>query len=48
MSEVLRGESAAKPFLQLLWRIDQLAFALYAFHTSLGGQPLFGRASLED
>jgi serine/threonine-protein kinase len=25
-----------------------LAFALYAFHTSLGGQPLFGRASLED
>ncbi len=24
------------------------AFALYAFHTSLGGQPLFGRASLED
>jgi len=25
-----------------------LAFALYAFHTSLGGQPLFGRGSLED
>jgi len=25
-----------------------LAIALYAFHTSLGGQPLFGRASLED
>jgi hypothetical protein len=25
-----------------------LAFALYAFHSSLGGQPLFGRASLED
>jgi hypothetical protein len=25
-----------------------LAFALYAFHTSLGGQPIFGRASLED
>jgi len=25
-----------------------LAFAFYAFHTSLGGQPLFGRASLED
>jgi hypothetical protein len=25
-----------------------LAFALYAFHTSLGSQPLFGRASLED
>jgi hypothetical protein len=25
-----------------------LAFALYAFHTSLGNQPLFGRASLED
>ncbi len=25
-----------------------LALALYAFHTSLGGQPLFGRASLED
>jgi serine/threonine-protein kinase len=25
-----------------------LAFALYAFHASLGGQPLFGRASLED
>ena len=25
-----------------------LAMALYAFHTSLGGQPLFGRASLED
>jgi hypothetical protein len=25
-----------------------LAFALYASHTSLGGQPLFGRASLED
>ncbi len=25
-----------------------LAFALYAFHTSLGGQPMFGRASLED
>jgi hypothetical protein len=25
-----------------------LAFALCAFHTSLGGQPLFGRASLED
>jgi hypothetical protein len=24
------------------------AFALYAFYTSLGGQPLFGRASLED
>jgi hypothetical protein len=25
-----------------------LAFALYSFHTSLGGQPMFGRASLED
>ena len=25
-----------------------LAFAFYAFHTSLGGQPMFGRASLED
>jgi hypothetical protein len=25
-----------------------LAMTLYAFHTSLGGQPLFGRASLED
>jgi hypothetical protein len=25
-----------------------LAMAIYAFHTSLGGQPLFGRASLED
>jgi len=25
-----------------------LAMAFYAFHTSLGGQPLFGRASLED
>jgi hypothetical protein len=25
-----------------------LAFVLYAFHTSLGGQPMFGRASLED
>jgi hypothetical protein len=25
-----------------------LAFALYAFHTSLGGRPMFGRASLED
>jgi uncharacterized protein YneF (UPF0154 family)/predicted Ser/Thr protein kinase len=25
-----------------------LAFALYAFHTSLGGQPMFGRASIED
>ena len=25
-----------------------LALALYAFHTSLGGQPMFGRASLED
>jgi hypothetical protein len=25
-----------------------LVFALYAFHTSLGGQPMFGRASLED
>jgi hypothetical protein len=25
-----------------------LAFALYAFHTSLGSQPMFGRASLED
>jgi len=25
-----------------------LAFVLYAFHRSLGGQPLFGRASLED
>jgi hypothetical protein len=25
-----------------------LALALYAFHTSLGGQPLFGRASIED
>jgi serine/threonine protein kinase len=25
-----------------------LALALYAFHTSLGGQPLLGRASLED
>ena len=24
------------------------ALTLYAFHTSLGGQPLFGRASLED
>jgi hypothetical protein len=23
-------------------------FALYAFHTSMGGQPIFGRASLED
>jgi hypothetical protein len=25
-----------------------LAFVLYAFHTSLGGQPMFGHASLED
>jgi len=25
-----------------------LGLAVYAFHTSLGGQPLFGRASLED
>jgi hypothetical protein len=25
-----------------------LALSLYAFHTSLGGQPLFGRVSLED
>ncbi len=25
-----------------------LALTLYAFHTSLGGQPLFGRASLGD
>ena len=25
-----------------------ISMALYAFHTSLGGQPLFGRASLED
>jgi len=25
-----------------------VALAVYAFHTSLGGQPLFGRASLED
>jgi len=25
-----------------------LALTLYAFHTSLGGQPLFGRATLED
>jgi len=25
-----------------------LGMAVYAFHTSLGGQPLFGRASLED
>jgi hypothetical protein len=25
-----------------------LGFAAYAFRTSLGGQPLFGRASLED
>jgi hypothetical protein len=25
-----------------------LTFVLYAFHTSLGGRPLFGRASLED
>jgi hypothetical protein len=25
-----------------------LALALYAFHTSLGGQPLFGHARLED
>lgn len=25
-----------------------LALSLYAFHTSLGGRPLFGRASLED
>jgi hypothetical protein len=25
-----------------------LAMALYAFRASLGGQPLFGRASLED
>jgi hypothetical protein len=24
------------------------AIVLYAFRTSLGGQPLFGRASLED
>jgi hypothetical protein len=24
------------------------ALAFYAFHTSLGGQPMFGRASLED
>jgi hypothetical protein len=24
------------------------AFSFYAFHTSLGGQPMFGRASLED
>ena len=25
-----------------------LAMAIYGFHTSLGGQPMFGRASLED
>jgi hypothetical protein len=25
-----------------------LMMVLYAFHTSLGGQPVFGRASLED
>jgi len=25
-----------------------LALAIYAFHTSLGGQPMFGRASMED
>jgi hypothetical protein len=25
-----------------------LALTIYAFHTSLGGQPLFGRASIED
>jgi hypothetical protein len=25
-----------------------LALALWAFHSSLGGQPMFGRASLED
>jgi hypothetical protein len=25
-----------------------LAFAPYAFHTSLGGQPMFGAALLED
>jgi len=25
-----------------------LGFAAYAFHTSLGGQPLFGGVSLED
>jgi hypothetical protein len=25
-----------------------LAFAFYSFHTSLGGQPMFGRTSLED
>ena len=25
-----------------------LGLTIYAFHTSLGGQPLFGRASLED
>jgi hypothetical protein len=25
-----------------------LGIAAYAFHTSLGGQPLFGRASLEN
>jgi hypothetical protein len=27
--------------------ILMLAFALYAFHTSLGGQPIFGRTSLD-
>jgi hypothetical protein len=25
-----------------------LALTFYAFHVSMGGQPLFGRASLED
>jgi hypothetical protein len=28
--------------------VIMLLFALYAFHTSLGSQPIFGRASLED
>jgi len=34
--------------LRILKRFDISLIAHYAYHASLAGQPLFGRASLED
>jgi hypothetical protein len=40
--------TAANTWISLTGLVLLLAMTLYGFHTSLGGQPLFGRASLED
>jgi hypothetical protein len=47
----LKGFCSGKKVSLLFFGVDpglSLAFAFYTFHNSLGGQPRFGRASLED